>query len=58
MSAYRNSGLTKRLCQSDLQTAGGGRPVQQGNRAHQLRTDAVEIFGTVAAVVDEDRSVT
>ena len=34
--------------------AGGVRPVRQRNWMHQLRTDAVEIFGTVAAVVDED----
>ena len=48
MSACRNSGLTQRLCQSDLQTAVGGRPVQQRNWMYQLRTDAAEIFGTVA----------
>ena len=31
MSACSNSGLTKRLCQSDRQKAGGDRPVQQRN---------------------------
>ena len=60
MSVCRNSGLAKRLCQSDLQTACGGRPVQQKNWMHQLRTNAAEIFGTVAAAEEwfEDPSLT
>ena len=43
-----NSGLSKRLCQSDLQRAGGGCPVQQMIYMHQLRIDQAEIIGTVA----------
>ena len=52
-SVNGSSGITSRLCQSDLRpTTGKSRPVPQRNWMHQLQIDAKEVFGSNVAAAE------